>query len=374
MALTTNKSFVRTIKADDATFVNSTGEPRVNIEGAVQLYNSDGDPMDSLGGGGGAGGGSIVYTNAAGDFVAVANTGTKTITITGLPFDLEDIHVVAGTIKKITTTGAVSTVDTDNVTVAAGVITLTEADDFVATDTVLVTLVGPDKSYDRDLDITKTIDQSSKDTDVEHIINESNLGITATSSGGDADTLTDAGETFTAETVAEGYIAYQVSDTESALVNADTLYGHAGDGGAVGGGASVETATLSGAATWDTKIYVLPECKRFEIPAEGYKHISIDVLLDSQDANNSCYCKIYATNISTADTTDDIYWKDKSTEIFGVAQLSADGIGDAGRVVTQGIFFIDTTTVVLKYMIKIVAENDDGTLDNEFNIRIKKSK
>ena len=32
--------------------------------------------------------------------------------------------------------------------------------------------------------------------------------------------------------------------------------------------------------------------------------MSIDVLLDSQDDNNSCYCKIYGTNDDNADDTD----------------------------------------------------------------------
>ena len=68
----------------------------------------------------------------------------------------------------------------------------------------------------------------------------------------------------------------------------------------------------------------------------------------------------------------DIYWKDVSADVFGAAQLSADGIGGAARTVTQGIYFIDTATIGLKMMIKVVAENDDGTQDNETKIRIKK--
>lgn len=103
----------------------------------------------------GAGGGSIVYTNAAGDFTATANAGTKTITITGLPFTLEEIHVVGGSMKKIDVDDKVSTVPLTDVKVTVGVITLEDADDFVATDTVYVTLIGPDKWYDRDQDHAK---------------------------------------------------------------------------------------------------------------------------------------------------------------------------------------------------------------------------
>jgi len=112
-------------------------------------------PRAASSGAGGAGGGSIVYTNAAGDFTATANAGTKTITITGLPFTLEAIHVVGGSIKKIDVDDVVTTVPLTDVAVAAGVITLDDADDFVVTDTVYITLIGPDKWYDRDQDNAK---------------------------------------------------------------------------------------------------------------------------------------------------------------------------------------------------------------------------
>lgn len=329
------------------------------------------------GSGSSVGGGNNTYSNASGDFIATITDSTKNITITGLPFTLEAKHVVMGAIKKIAvTTNVVSDVALTDVVVAGGVITLADEPDFATGDVVVVSLIGPDKAYDSALDsqLTTVLNPNySHYTSVEYLINESNLGIGATSDGGDADTLTDSSETFTAETVAEGYTAYQVTDGESALVDADSLYGLAGDGGASAGGTSVETATLSGAATWDTKAYVLPECKRFVIPAEGYNYLTIDILLDSQDEHNSCYCKIYATLDENADDTDDIYWKDISNDLFGAAQLSADGIGDGARAVTQGIYFVDVPTPVLKYMVKIVAECDNGTQNNEFDILIKKS-
>jgi len=55
----------------------------------------------SLGGGsaGAGGGGNNTWSNAQGDFNATPTVGANTITITGLPFTLEDIHVVAGSIK-----------------------------------------------------------------------------------------------------------------------------------------------------------------------------------------------------------------------------------------------------------------------------------
>jgi hypothetical protein len=130
---------------------------------------------------GGAGGGSIVYTNAAGDFVATANNGTKTITITGLPFTLEAKHVVGGSIKKINANDEVSNVKLTDVSVAAGVITLTdEADNFVTADTLYVTLIGPDKWYDRAQDSAKQLVQNPEwahYTDVEHIIDDTDATV-----------------------------------------------------------------------------------------------------------------------------------------------------------------------------------------------------
>jgi len=360
MSITTNKRF--NVKAKDQTsFYTAIGEPRVNVEGFVQLYDADGEIMESLGGGG-AGGGSIVYTNASGDFTATANDGTKTITITGLPFTLEKIHVVAGSIQKITTAGLVSDVDMDNIAVAAGVITLSAADDFVATDTVYVTLIGPDKWYDRDLDSAKNIVQNpdyAHYTDVEEII-EADLGITSTSTGGDTNTLTDTGAAFDPEDVAVGYVAYQVTDAETATINSVT------------DGTNIETTVLTGAASWDTKVYALPECKRFEISAESYKYMSIQLKLVAGDGNNACYVKLYSSNNADADTTDDTDWVDVSIPVLGAPQISADGIGAALAVTTEGIYFINSPTIVLKYMLKLICECEDATPDNDIEIYIKK--
>lgn len=327
------------------------------------------------GGASGVGGGNNTYYAKPGganaDATATYAAATQ-ITITGMPFtftanDIESIE------QKPTSGDSTKYTDKADFAVSAGVITVTGAS-FSATDEFIVIFSGPDKAYDKDLDVEKMVDQSADYlhyTDVEHIVDESNLGITSTSTGGDTNTLVDSGADFDAEDVAEGYTAYQTTDGESALIDSDSLSGLAGDGG-VADANTIETGTLSGAATWDTKDYSLPQVKRFEIPMDSYKHLSVDILLDSQDANNSCYIKIYATNDENADTTDDIYWKDISTAVFGAAELSADGIGDAARAVTQGIYFIDTDYIAAKYMIKIVAECDNGTPNNESNIRIKK--
>ena len=128
--------------------------------------------------GGGAGGGSIVYTNAAGDFTATPGDGAKTVTITGLAFTLEAIHVVGGTIKRIDTNDEVTNAKLTDVAVAAGVITLADEDDFALTDTLYVTLIGPDKWYDQAQDSAKVIVQNpDRYTDVEHIVDDSDATV-----------------------------------------------------------------------------------------------------------------------------------------------------------------------------------------------------
>ena len=128
----------------------------------VQLVDGSGTPLTGLtaSAAAGAGGGSIVYSNASGDFSAAANTGTNTVTITGLPFTLEAINVMGGAVKKQTAAGVVTNVDTDTVTVAGGVITFAEEANFSGTDTLYMTFIGPDKWYDKDLDNAKTNTQN----------------------------------------------------------------------------------------------------------------------------------------------------------------------------------------------------------------------
>jgi hypothetical protein len=134
------------------------------------------------GGGGGAGGGSIVYTNAAGDFIATPTTGAKTITITGLPFTLEEVHLMGGSIKKRDASNVITALfsGTEDYSISGGVITLADADNFVATDEVYITLIGPDKWYDRPQDGAKTLVQNPEwahYTDVEHIVDDSNATV-----------------------------------------------------------------------------------------------------------------------------------------------------------------------------------------------------
>lgn len=382
MAWTLNKIFDQGALQQVAFWKNrDTGEGALNVEGQMQVLNSDGEVIDpATGAAASTGGGSSTYSTSQGDFTAVPTVGANTITLSALPFTLKAEHVVNGSIRKISSTGEVTILDTNPVSVSGNVITLSDEDNFVSGDTVTVSITGPDKAYDVALDAVRSfvINQPYDHyTSVEHIINESDLGLDGVHDGAaNAAVFTDTSETYTAETVAEGYEIYNVTDGSNGTITADTLSGLAGDGGAGNPTADDITATLSGGTDddWDVAdVASIPECKRFVIPAESYNLMAIDVLMDSQDANNSCYCKIYATLDPNADDTDDIYWTDISQDVFGASQLSADGIGDAARAVHKGIYFIDTPTVVLKYMIKIVAENNDGTQDNEFDIRIKKS-
>jgi hypothetical protein len=118
----------------------------------------------SLGGGGAGGGGNNTWSNTQGNFTATPTVGANTITITGLPFTLEDGHVALGSIKKISSTGAISNISLTALTVSGNVITITDADNFVAGDTVEVVLFGQDKSWDQalDSDIVTVLNQDSE--------------------------------------------------------------------------------------------------------------------------------------------------------------------------------------------------------------------
>lgn len=105
-------------------------------------------------------GGNNIYSNAQNDFTATPTSGSKIITVTGLPFTLEAKHVINGSIKEISSAGAISAVKLSNVTVSSGVVTLSGATNFGSGSSVLMTITGPNKGYDVNLDISKTIEQS----------------------------------------------------------------------------------------------------------------------------------------------------------------------------------------------------------------------
>lgn len=97
-----------------------------------------------------------MISSANGDFKATATSGAKTITITALPFTLLARHVIYGEVLLITTEGGSYPLPTDIVTVASGVITLTDMDqNFSATDSVEVTLAGTPPTFIKALDADK---------------------------------------------------------------------------------------------------------------------------------------------------------------------------------------------------------------------------
>lgn len=162
-----------------------SGEGALNIEGIVKLANSDGETINpSTGASAATGGGSSTYSTAQGDIIATPTTGTTNITVTGLPFTLTAEQIANGVIKKIASDGTVTVVDSGNVSVSGGVITLSEADNFVSGDTVSVSLTGPDKAYDEALDsniVTTLNPDYAHYTSPEHLIDVSGVGDAVTS-------------------------------------------------------------------------------------------------------------------------------------------------------------------------------------------------
>ena len=318
------------------------------------------------------GGGNNTYSNASGDFIATITDATSNITITGLSFTLEDINVVMGAIKKITAAGVVTNVDLSDVVVAGSVITVENEPAFATGEVVVVSLIGPDKAYDVDLDSaigTVLNPEYAPYTSVEALVSETNLGFTGGASVADgtssATQLNDDSETtWTNAIVAVGYDAYsEEEDLAVGVVSVDAVD-------------LVTTATIaagSGDGDWLGDTWWLPECKRFVIPSEGYNYLTIHTRLATTGAGNTAYCKIYGTLDADADDTDDTYWVDLSTDIFGAAQLSCTGASGT----QEGIYFVNSPTVVLKYMIKIVGEVSAGAggaiAANAFDVYIKKS-
>jgi hypothetical protein len=176
MAIT--KNFRRSLFENTA-FYTPDEEPAINMWGKTTLVDSDGTEISI--GGGSSGGGNNAYTTASGQYTATANVGTKTITITGLPFSLSLCSVADGGIKKIDASGNVSILDLTAISISGSVITLPNEDNFVTGDTVCVTLVGPDKAYDANQDVDKVNVENplwDRYTDAESLVSASDIGAT----------------------------------------------------------------------------------------------------------------------------------------------------------------------------------------------------
>ncbi len=329
-------------------------------------------------GAGGAGGGAIVYTNAAGDFTATVTNGAKTITITGLPFTLEALHVVGGAIKKIAvTTNVVTTVPLTNVSVSGGVITLPNADNFATGDIVMVTLIGPDKAYDTALDnqlVAIQNPQYAHTTSVETLAAESAWpGLTATvaDAGSNAVTIIDAENTFTLAEIGSttvglnkgltGYKVWSVTDATYSFVT---------------GWTSTTQITIAGGTivSFSGDTYKMPSAKTYEINMDTYNFLSFQYRLTA-DLNTCYYLKLYGTLDATATVDSTVNWVDLSSSVLGAtAGIIADGITAAGTVLAEDIIILDTPTTMLKYMIKIVAEGKaSAATGSSATVFIKKS-
>ena len=124
-----------------------------------------------LSGGGSVGGGNNIWSNPQ-DFAATAVAGTKTITFAGftstvLSSVIATLNFSAAVIKRVSATGAVDTLPLTNVAYAAGVLTLADMTaNFVAGDTVLVFLPGPDKAYNQVYDVTQVAGPTADDLPV----------------------------------------------------------------------------------------------------------------------------------------------------------------------------------------------------------------
>ena len=353
---------------DDTTMLMSgavltvTGAAFTNTDKFIVFTNI---PRPSTGGAGGAGGGSIVYTNMSGDFIATPTNGAATITITGLPFTLEAGHVALGSIKKkANSTNVITTLSPSTISVSGGVITLGGITNFATGDEVYVTLIGPDKAYDTALDNTLVAVQNPQfahTTSVETLVSETNLlGIKATAdAGGSATLIVDADGAFSVANIATGYIAYQTTDSQSATVST------------VDNTTNITTTTLSGAATWASKAYSLPQVKRYEINMDTYNFLTIHYRLNAT-TNCNAYLKIYGTLDASATVDADSLWVDMSADIFGSIDGIVVPVGAANA--KEGIIPIDTPVTMLKYMIKLVQEsNTASAATNTYTVFIKKS-
>jgi hypothetical protein len=158
-------------------FFDQNEEPTLHVGGEVTLVDSGGTEL-SLGGGSSSGGNNA-YTTASGQITATANVGTKTITVSGLPFTLIECSVVEGSIKKFDSSGNITILDSNPFSISGSVITLPDIDDFVTGDEVCLTLVGPDKAYDANQDVFKhNVGNPEWDhyTDAENVVSASDIG------------------------------------------------------------------------------------------------------------------------------------------------------------------------------------------------------
>lgn len=366
--LSLNPKLVAQIIKGEVTLVDSHGEELDNTNPLkVTLVDPEGE--ESSGGGGsvdadykiGSWDGTVTYASTttltlAGAYPTINNNSQ----IVYIKFIDDTLH-----------TGETFVNGQNNVVIehAGGTLTIVGADTpFAATNDYEVGINSTPVSLDIGQDVTKTSEQNPNFghyTDVEHI-SESNLGIDGTHDGGASATVfNDTGETYTAESVAEGYLIYNVTDGQSAIIAS----GGAGDPTAD----DITHAALGGAAQWaNTEVASIPEVKRFEIDARSYLSGSVHAKITA-GATNKVFMTVWASNNANADVTDDTDWIDVSTPCLGAGDINAT----AGNT-TEGLYPLKIHAnverhPVLKWMIKIIAECSDGVQNNNFDIYIIKA-
>jgi len=159
------------------------------------IFDSSGNQINTFGGGtstggGSAGGGNNTYSTEQGDFTATVTDATNNIVLNkdsvgGAAID--ENHFLNGILKVWdTSTEEAVTITLDDFNWTAGTKTLdttncTSAFTFATGDIVSLTLTGPDKSYDSNLDVNKTSPQAYatvQNTDSQSLVSASDIGVT----------------------------------------------------------------------------------------------------------------------------------------------------------------------------------------------------
>ena len=192
----------------------------------------------------------------------------------------------------------------------------------------------------------------------EILISESNiLGTNLTAdAGADTNTILDISADFSVSNVAVGYPVWQVDDGESATVNSITDV------------TTIETSTLTGAASFSSAEYVLPSVNRYIIDVVDIRHLTIQYDLTA-GANTTMYLKIYGTLNNAANDDSDNNWIDLSSDIFD----DASGIIVTASTTQSDLAIIGEEITMTKYMLKLVVVNSSNTASNSARVIIKKS-
>jgi hypothetical protein len=192
----------------------------------------------------------------------------------------------------------------------------------------------------------------------EIVISENNLlGTNLTAdAGADTNTILDISADFSVSNVAVGYPVWQIDDAESATVNSVTDV------------TTIETSTLTGAASFSSAEYVLPSVNRYVIDSVDIRHITIQYDLTA-GANTTMYLKIYGSLSNAANDDSDNNWIDMSSDILD----DASGIIVTTSTTQSGLAIIGEEVTMTKYMLKLVVVNSTHTAANSARVIIKKS-